>query len=763
MNSETFAVDASLLQELGERLIGRAPIALAELIKNSYDADAATCQIEFREDEIVIIDDGTGMSEQEFLQHWMRIGTTHKVDQRVSRGGRSLTGSKGIGRLSVQFLADSMELESTSEDHLEQSLLVLVDWSKVIRGRDLNTVDVLWDLQPAVANYPNSSRTGTKIVLKKLKSQWDAEALESLGREVWRLRSPFKSSLSGSVAAGSKIRRPEEFDIEIDAPAIAGARTSFDKVREILFESWKARIRGTLDQGRKGGKANITVEFKPGYPEDAEKGARFRETIALPIRHDDVDDEKLQVHQKPLVHQATFEIFIFRTEGRQPGGIPVAQLREYLAAFGNVSVYDAGFRLPYYGSGKDAAGQDWLSIALDQGRRLNTSELLPQHLRTQNKYMQDLPAPGRIFGAVDINTNLERAAAATTKKKPPPDEWLQIQPGRDRLHDNKAFRQLRDFVRFSLDFYANRHRLRALETVERSRDKEPPSRKYDRVLDTLDRNKAELPAPVFREIRREVADARSATLREEQSLDQRAALLAPLATAGITALALSHELARETRFLDRVATKLKRIAKVHAIPELAALATEFDEARLRIRSMQEVFAPLLSDVDVAATHRLKVLAVIEQTVNAMRVLMPRVAFDYSAVRKDLRFPLGSLAEWNAILQNVLANAWNAMLDTNEARVGFAGGRDKRGKEWLHVSDTGKGLGVPLSASPKLFEPFERRLKISEDKRSIAIGGHGLGLAITRMIASRRSAAVGFVAPRDGFATTFEISWKGARK
>lgn len=751
VNTETFAVDASLLQELGERLIGRAPIALAELVKNSYDADAATCRIEFGEDQIVISDDGTGMSKADFLRHWMRIGTTHKIDERISKGGRSLTGSKGIGRLSVQFLADSMELESTCDEHPEQSLYVLVDWSKVIRGKDLSTVDVLWELQPNAPAYPNGRTSGTKITLKKLKAVWDADALESLGREVWRLRSPFKST-----AVTSAERRPEEFDIEIDAPAIASAREAFDKVRKILFESWKARIRGTLDQGRSGGAANVTVEFKPGYPEEAEKGKRYRETVTLPIRVDEDD-------QKPLVHQATFEILIFRTEGRQPGGIPVAELREYLADFGNVSVYDAGFRLPYYGSGRDAAGQDWLSIALDQGRRLNSSELLPEHLRTQNKYMQDLPAPGRIFGAVDINTNLERAAAAKTKPKASPDEWLQIQPGRDRLHDNKAFRQLRDLVRFSLDFYANRYRLRALESLERSRDKEPPSRKYDRVVEVLDRSKADIPAPVFRELRREVTDAQKATLRDEKTLDQRAALLAPLATAGITALALSHELARETRFLDRVAAKLKRIARVHSLPDLAEIAAEFDDARRRIRSMQDVFAPLLSDVDLAATDRLKVAAVVQQTVDSMSILMPRVHFDYSKVPKDLRFPLGSLAEWNAVLQNVLANAWNAMLDSKEARVTFTGGRERRGGEWLHVSDTGKGLGIPLAESSKLFEPFERRLKISADKRSIAIGGHGLGLAIIRMIAARRSATVSFVEPEDGFATTFDISWKGVRQ
>ena len=72
MAINTFIVDASLLNELGERLIGRPGIALGELIKNAFDADATVCRIEFGEDQIVVSDNGSGMSEEDFLKHWMR-------------------------------------------------------------------------------------------------------------------------------------------------------------------------------------------------------------------------------------------------------------------------------------------------------------------------------------------------------------------------------------------------------------------------------------------------------------------------------------------------------------------------------------------------------------------------------------------------------------------------------------------------------------------------------------------------------------------
>ena len=112
---EQFIVDAAALQELGERLIGRPEIALGELVKNSFDADATIARIEFGEDQIVVSDNGTGISKQVFLDHWMRLFTTHKIDQGTSaKFLRPLTGSKGIGRLSAQFLAHEMTLESVS-------------------------------------------------------------------------------------------------------------------------------------------------------------------------------------------------------------------------------------------------------------------------------------------------------------------------------------------------------------------------------------------------------------------------------------------------------------------------------------------------------------------------------------------------------------------------------------------------------------------------------------------------------------------------
>ena len=742
MDSTTFTVDAALLRELGERLIGRPYIALAELVKNSYDADATTCWIEFTANEITVTDNGHGMSKQEFHDHWMRLGTTHKADGNTSRRfGRPMTGSKGLGRLSVQFLADEMTLESTSAEDPSRHLYASVDWTGIRRGRDINTVNVNWKTWSGEPAYPGGR---TRIVLKPLRSTWDTDEIAKLGQQVWMLQPPYRQSDRWSDGT------PQDFYVDINAPDIDRARAAFGRFYDALFHNWKARIRGRLVDGRHStnSRATVSVEFKEGYPKNITTPQSFTEHVIVPV-----DQRKSKAS---AVDRADFEILIFKPSGRQPGGLSVQDMRAYLHDFGNVSVYDGGFRLPYYG-----ASQDWLSIALDQGRRLVSSALLPSSLHIRERYLLDLPAPGRLFGFVEIDTSHERAIA--DERSAAPGSCLQISAGRDRLADNLAFDQLRDLVRFSLHFYANRHCLLKVRAAEEKRAKGArASRIYSRALAALDDSRDALPERAYQFVRREIVAARSTAATEEEAGERRAEMLAPLATAGMTALALNHELARELVVLERACDGVRALAGTAGAPELTGIADELNSAAGRVQALRQLFAPLLSEEDRRATDRLRVRGVVTQVVRAFQPLMGRVDLDLTGIPDRLRFPVGAFAEWSAILQNVLANAWNAMLDSDRAVISFeGGGRGARAREWLRVSDTGAGLDVPLDESETLFEPFARRLRISDANRSIAIGGQGLGLAIVRMIARRCAARAAFVKPAPDFATTLEISWKGA--
>ena len=104
-----------------------------------------------------------------------------------------MTGSKGLGRLSVQFLADEMRLESNCDAGPDTMLYAEVDWRKVQSGEDLQTVDVEWVCAAQRSTYADDSATGTRITLAGLRTEWDGTAIEELGKDVWMLRSPFRS------------------------------------------------------------------------------------------------------------------------------------------------------------------------------------------------------------------------------------------------------------------------------------------------------------------------------------------------------------------------------------------------------------------------------------------------------------------------------------------------------------------------------------------------------------------------------------------
>ena len=80
----TFSIDSAILNELGLKLVEDRYIALMELVKNSYDADATSVDVEVREEDgkevFVIKDTGVGMSFSDVKKKWMRIATTiHSV------------------------------------------------------------------------------------------------------------------------------------------------------------------------------------------------------------------------------------------------------------------------------------------------------------------------------------------------------------------------------------------------------------------------------------------------------------------------------------------------------------------------------------------------------------------------------------------------------------------------------------------------------------------------------------------------------------
>jgi HSP90 family molecular chaperone len=117
---------ARLLTMLGEQLIKNERIALIELIKNSYDADAEWVKITFQdfgndykikpESKIIIEDDGCGMNQKIIENHWLNPATPEKKIRKKkndqTKKGRFIQGEKGIGRFAILKLARKIDIIS---------------------------------------------------------------------------------------------------------------------------------------------------------------------------------------------------------------------------------------------------------------------------------------------------------------------------------------------------------------------------------------------------------------------------------------------------------------------------------------------------------------------------------------------------------------------------------------------------------------------------------------------------------------------------
>lgn len=215
---------ARLLTMLGEQLIRNERIALIELIKNSYDADADWVKVTFQGfgnnykieqgSKIVIEDNGHGMNQDLIENHWLNPATPEKKRRKKTKDttgkGRIIQGEKGIGRFAILKLGRRIEITSkTKEDQQEHH--VTYDFSRYdddFLSENGDEKDLyIDDLRVALLNrrperiFPSElsfgSRKkkrlnhGTIIEISDLKGSWTERKVESVYRDLTKLESIF--------------------------------------------------------------------------------------------------------------------------------------------------------------------------------------------------------------------------------------------------------------------------------------------------------------------------------------------------------------------------------------------------------------------------------------------------------------------------------------------------------------------------------------------------------------------------------------------
>lgn len=114
-----FNISLSVLNHLGRNLYRSIITVIGEAISNSWDADAKNVWIEIDRDHdsMCILDDGIGMSPDDFQNKFLKIGYTKRKNNNFkSASGRPFIGRKGIGKLALLSCAQRIHVATKTDN-----------------------------------------------------------------------------------------------------------------------------------------------------------------------------------------------------------------------------------------------------------------------------------------------------------------------------------------------------------------------------------------------------------------------------------------------------------------------------------------------------------------------------------------------------------------------------------------------------------------------------------------------------------------------
>lgn len=380
-----FKPRARLLLQLGDQLIKNESIALLELAKNAYDADASVVSIIMRQPDsledcyIEIEDDGFGMNADIVENVWLEPGSSFKQEQYEERKitpkfHRLPIGEKGIGRFGAHKLGNVIEM--TTKRANDKEVYVKIDWRQFLKEKYLEDVPIKI-IEREQPEYFTNGRTGTRIVIKGFRKLWERSMAREVQRAITSLTSPFDSVDSFTPM----------FDV-IDKPGWFDDILTWDGVKDYALFQFDVTMQGSSV-------TDFTYKFTPWA-----SMTKLRERVVgisdplvenyLAIKADN-DVVNLNNYKIGSIHFKGY-IFDMDTFIMKMGVSDKTGFKNYLKTNGGIRVFRDGLRVYDYGEPEN----DWL--ALDFRRFQQPSKAISNN---------------QIVGAIEIN----RADSADLEEK----------------------------------------------------------------------------------------------------------------------------------------------------------------------------------------------------------------------------------------------------------------------------------------------------------------------------------------------------------
>ena len=375
--SLAFRPYARLLTMLGDQLIRNERIALVELIKNSYDADASEVEVRFEDfgkgmtvkssSRIVVRDDGLGMTYETVLGRWMNPAAPQKyLNKRDSDGktpvkGRTVQGEKGIGRFSVLKLGSKIRMVTRLRDSTEETTLL---WDFSGFDDDFTTTEnqqhreIFLDeigvecYQSAPERFPGAEH-GCEIEIRCLKGDWTEGSLEMLCRDFANLTDPV-SRITRSTEA-------DRFDISV---LYNGVRRSIEneqtELLKILIDDKSVLdIAGKFDCRR----TRFFFRTKAGSDSISMTDSKVKGLWVWRRRFFTADGDVAGVNQEYTCGDFSFHFYIFDFARGGYGRYSLIQKEKNVLKAHRIYLYRDSVRVYPYGDPDD----DWLNIDVTRG------------------------------------------------------------------------------------------------------------------------------------------------------------------------------------------------------------------------------------------------------------------------------------------------------------------------------------------------------------------------------------------------------------
>jgi len=485
-----FDIDSRLLFELGENLVTNRAIALSELVKNSYDADATNVILRIKNvrkpgGTIIVEDNGIGMSLSTFKITWMRIATIDKETNPISRiYGRQKAGKKGIGRFVCRRLSKKLILKSVSrldKSNKKEELNAVFDWTSFSPGSEVNEIPVKFSTKEVDEETP----VGTVLVLEDTHEGWNEWNIRELRNELADLISP--TTFKPEIKSKKVITEYDPgFHIEFECPEFPAKEKPVDA--DFFKNAW-TKLTGYVDEK---GSAGYKIEVMNKIIEKKEKDFKRQD------KFDHLRNTKLEVY-----------IFSYRPDLFRQSEWGLSKTRKIGEERGGIKVYSDNFRVFGYG-GK---GDDWLRLDYDRARSFIGVDEEVSGLAEDRRPGLRLFRNHHLFGHVAFSKNDNPA--------------MQITVNRERLIYNESFEELRKFVRLGIDFatvlYANEITKERERKKEKKRAEEEAKRKAEeearkRIEEA--RKRAEEKATRAEEARRKAEDRAKKAEEERKKAEE---------------------------------------------------------------------------------------------------------------------------------------------------------------------------------------------------------------------------------------------------